>query len=138
MIPLSGRVPGRASEPSRTRVDDGGGYGMFPGKMFGVLGFSRGRHYIGERATSVGARGAHTTWRRGQGGCRATTRCGCLVAPSYSSSVFWILPRKIWTLAFISCNSENISLTTFMKPKTAEKQELALWHLVNRLVPENA
>jgi hypothetical protein len=22
--------------------------------------------------------------------------------------------------------------------KTAEKQELALWHLVNRLVPENA
>jgi hypothetical protein len=24
MIPLSGRVPGRASRPSRTRVDDGG------------------------------------------------------------------------------------------------------------------
>jgi hypothetical protein len=25
MIPLSGRVPGRASGPSRSRVDDGGG-----------------------------------------------------------------------------------------------------------------
>jgi hypothetical protein len=31
MIPLSGRVPGRASEPSWTRVDDGGGYRTFSG-----------------------------------------------------------------------------------------------------------
>jgi hypothetical protein len=29
MIPLSGRVPGRASRPSRTRVDDGGGLQYF-------------------------------------------------------------------------------------------------------------
>jgi hypothetical protein len=29
MIPLSGRVPGRAPEPSRTRVNDGGGYRTF-------------------------------------------------------------------------------------------------------------
>ena len=34
-------------------------------------------------------------------------------------------------------NSENISRTTFLKPKTAENRELALGHLVNRLVPEN-
>ena len=26
----------------------------------------------------------------------------------------------------------------FLKPKTAGNTELALWHLVNRLVPENA
>jgi hypothetical protein len=29
MIPLSGRVPGRASGPSRTRLDDGGGLQYF-------------------------------------------------------------------------------------------------------------
>jgi hypothetical protein len=31
MIPLSGRVPGRASKPSQTRVDNGGGYETFHG-----------------------------------------------------------------------------------------------------------
>jgi hypothetical protein len=45
---------------------------------------------------------------------------------------------KIGTLPFVSSNSENISRSTFLKPKTAENRELALWHLVNRLVPENA
>jgi hypothetical protein len=29
MIPLSDRVPGRASDPSQTRVDDGGGLQYF-------------------------------------------------------------------------------------------------------------
>ena len=42
------------------------------------------------------------------------------------------------TMSFVSSNSENISLIDFLKPKTAENRELALWHLVNRLVPENA
>ena len=37
-----GRVPGSASEPSRTRVDDGGGVGEFFGIVLGYLGFSRG------------------------------------------------------------------------------------------------
>ena len=55
MIPLSGMVPGRASEPSRTRVDDGGGYGTFRGCRLGYLGFSQGNQYIGGRAMSVGA-----------------------------------------------------------------------------------
>ena len=64
MIPLSGR----ASEPSRTRVDDGGGYGTFHGWRLGYLGFSRGKQYIGERAMSVGDQGTYTTWLRGQGG----------------------------------------------------------------------
>jgi hypothetical protein len=42
MIPLSDRVPGRASEPSQTRVDDGGSYRTFHGWRLGCLGFSRG------------------------------------------------------------------------------------------------
>ena len=43
VISLSGRVPGRASEPSGTRVDDDGGVGTFCGILLGYLGFSRGR-----------------------------------------------------------------------------------------------
>ena len=41
---------------------------------------------------------------------------------------------KIGTLAFVLSNSENISCVTFLKHKNSRKQELALWHLVNRLV----
>jgi hypothetical protein len=45
---------------------------------------------------------------------------------------------KIGGLAFVLSNSENISCVTFLKQKTAENRELALWHIVNRLVLENA
>jgi hypothetical protein len=51
------------------------------------------------------------------------------------NSVF--MAGKIGGLAFVLSNSENISCTTFQKYKNSRKQELALWHLVNRLVPEN-
>ena len=44
---------------------------------------------------------------------------------------------KIGTSVFVASNSENISRTTFLKPKIAENRELVLWHLVNRLVAEN-
>jgi hypothetical protein len=57
---------------------------------------------------------------------------------SVSSSVFWKLCEISGRLAFVSSNSENISCVTFLKHKNSRKQELALWHLVNRLVPENA
>jgi hypothetical protein len=55
MIPLSGRLSGRASEPSRIRVDGDGGYGTFRGWMLRPLGFSRRCEFIGGRARSVGA-----------------------------------------------------------------------------------
>jgi hypothetical protein len=45
---------------------------------------------------------------------------------------------KIGGSAFVLSNSENISCVTVLKHKKAENRELALWHLVNRLVPENA
>jgi hypothetical protein len=49
-----------------------------------------------------------------------------------------MVPGKIRLLAFVSSNSENISCVSLLKPKTAGNRELALWHFVNRLVPENA
>ena len=61
MIPLSGRMPGRAPEPSRTRVDDDGSCGMFRGILLGSLGFSQECEYIGEGAMLVEPRGPHTT-----------------------------------------------------------------------------
>ena len=42
VISLSGRVPGRASESSRTRFDDDGSVGAFRGIVLGYLGFSCG------------------------------------------------------------------------------------------------
>jgi hypothetical protein len=45
---------------------------------------------------------------------------------------------KIECLAFVSSNSKNISCVAFLKHKNSKNRELAMWHLVNRLVPENA
>ena len=71
VISLSGRVPGRASEPSQTRVDDDGGIGTFRGIVLGSLGFSRDGELIGGEARSVAAQGPHTMPRRGPGLGRA-------------------------------------------------------------------
>jgi hypothetical protein len=53
----------------------------------------------------------------------------------------WAAPglplSQLWNFGFISSNSENISCVAFLKHKIAENRELALWHLVNRLVPKN-
>jgi hypothetical protein len=49
-----------------------------------------------------------------------------------------MLPGKIRLLVLVSSNSENISCVSLLKHKIAKNRELALWHLVNRLVPEIA
>jgi hypothetical protein len=57
------------------------------------------------------------------------------------SSSRWVLvlrPGKIGVSELVSSNSENISCVAFLKHKTVENRELALWHLINRLVPEIA
>ena len=63
--------------------------------------------------------------------------CGGPLAPI--RLVFWLrVPLgEILTLTFVPSNSENIHFLTFLEPKTAENRQLALWHLVNRLVQEN-
>jgi hypothetical protein len=45
---------------------------------------------------------------------------------------------KIGILAFVSSNSENISYVAFLKHKNSRNMELTLWHLISRLVLENA
>jgi hypothetical protein len=57
---------------------------------------------------------------------------------SFLPSDVWMLPGKIRLLAFVSSDSENISCVSLLKNKNSRKQELALWHLVNTLVPEIA
>jgi hypothetical protein len=42
-------VPGRASGPSRSCIDDGGGLQYFFGKLIMCLGFYRRGEYIGGR-----------------------------------------------------------------------------------------
>jgi hypothetical protein len=109
----------------------------FFGKTSIDLGFSSWREYIGGRAMLEGGPGAHTTWWHGQGVARATTWCGCLLAPLRLCFGLCLVSGKIGTSGFVSSNSENISCVTFLKHKNSRKQELTLWHLVNRLVPEN-
>ena len=63
----SGRVPGRASDPSRSRDGDDGGYRLFRGFLIGYLGFWYRRQYIGGRRGRGGAGSGHTTPWRGPG-----------------------------------------------------------------------
>jgi hypothetical protein len=86
---------------------------------------------------SGGGPRAHTTWWRGQRG-GATLRCACLLALLHLPFGLHVALGKIGTSGFVLSNSENISCVTFLKHKNSRKQKLALWHLVNRLVPENA
>ena len=82
-------------------------------------------------------RGPHTTPRRGRGP-RAAPWCGCHVTLLRLSSGLRLHVGKIGGSVQVSSNSENISRLAFLEYKNSKKQELALWHLVNRLVPENA
>jgi hypothetical protein len=84
-----------------------------------------------------GGPGAHTTPWHGQRGARHQV---VWLPPGPPLSVLWTPSRvgKIGTSGFVSSNSENISCITFLKHKNSRKHELALWHLVNRLVLENA
>jgi hypothetical protein len=61
VIPLSGRVSGRASRPSQSRIDDGGGLQYVSWKIDRALGFSHRGEYIGGRAVSGGGPGGLTT-----------------------------------------------------------------------------
>jgi hypothetical protein len=81
VIPLSGRVPGRASGPSRSLGQRRRRIAMCSGKVIGYLGFFRWGVFIGEGAMSEVEPGGLTPWWREPGAGRATPMCGPLVAP---------------------------------------------------------
>jgi hypothetical protein len=87
-IPLSGRVPGRASGPSQSWVNDGGGSQCVSGKLIGSLGFSRRGVFIGEGAASGVDQGGLTTRGRGPGLAAPPYGVAGPWPPSVSSSVF--------------------------------------------------
>jgi hypothetical protein len=68
---LFGRVLGRASGPSQSRVDDGSESRYVFGKVIWYLGFSRRGVFIGEGAAPEVNQGALTIGRRGPGAGRA-------------------------------------------------------------------
>jgi hypothetical protein len=74
---------------------------------------------------------------RGQGVC-AMGWCGRPLVPLRLCFGLRDALGKIGILAFVSSNSENIFSVAFLKHKNSRNRELALWHLVNRLVLENA
>jgi hypothetical protein len=111
---------------------------MFLGKAIRPLGFSHRGVFIGEGASSGLGPGGLTMGGRGQGLGRAPLWCGQPLGPLHLIFSLHEASVKILGSAFVSSNSENISCVTFLKHKTTENRELALWHLVNRLVPENA
>jgi hypothetical protein len=136
-IPRPGRVPEQRLLSSKIGLRWWQHCGTFHGRRLIDLWFSPRREYIGRRAMSEGGPGAHTTPWHGQRGARHQVvwppRCpppSLLWTPSHV--------EKIGTSGFILSNSENIFYVTFMKHKNSRKHELSLWHLVNRLVPENA
>jgi hypothetical protein len=121
VIPLSDRVPIRASGPTRSRVDDGSGLQYVLWKLIGAFRFSHRGEYIGGRATSRGGPGAHTMPWCGLGVARAMGWCGRLLAPLRLSFGLHHASGKIGTLAFVSSNSENISYVPFLKHKNSRK-----------------
>jgi hypothetical protein len=122
VIPLSVRVPGRASGPSRSRVDDGGGLQYVFWKIDRVLRvFSSRRIYRQKGDVRRWTRDPHyaSTW---PGGGPRHGGCGRPLAPLRLFFGLCLMSEKIGTSAFISSNSENISCVTFLKHKNNRKQ----------------
>jgi hypothetical protein len=114
VIPLSGRVPGRASGPSRSRVDDDSGLQYVLWKIDRVLRVFPSRGIYRWKGG--------ITWWRGQGLACTTPWCGRPIVPLRLSIGLHLILGKIGTLAFVLSNSENISCVTFLKQKNSRKQ----------------
>jgi hypothetical protein len=121
-IPLSGRVSRRASRPSRSRVDDGGGSRCVSRKLIGSLGFSRRGEYIGRREASEGGPPGLTPWVAWARGRPRRPRVNLASGPLRLIFGLHEASGKIGGLAFVSSNSENISCVAFLKHKNSRKQ----------------
>ena len=112
--------------------------GTFRGIFFFVLGFSR-------RGVLIGEGWAPGAWWgplaiAGRGPTLGCAPMGCGPLGPRPQVVFGLrkLPDLLFTEEKISPDFDDIFRVGFLKPKTAGNTELAIWHLVNRLVLENA
>jgi hypothetical protein len=113
VIPLSGRVPGWASGPSRSSGQRRRWIAMCSGKVIGSLCFSRRGVFIGEGATLGVGRGALTHRGRGQGPGRAALLCVALMAPL--RFLFGSLEASVnfWTFGFCFVQFREYFLCNF-------------------------
>jgi hypothetical protein len=110
---------------------------MFHGKLIGSLGFSRRGEYIGRRARQEVGQVAPPPG----GAARAGPYHPMVwLAPGSPPSLLWTLSRvgKNRNFGFCFVQFQEYFLCSFSETQKNENRELALWHLVNRLVPENA
>ena len=96
--------------------------GTFRGRRLDDLGYSRYGEYMGERAMSVGARGPHTTPRRGPGWARAWARCGCLGACLRLSLGLLLLHGKNRNFGFCPVQFREYFLCRISETKNSRKQ----------------
>jgi hypothetical protein len=125
-LPISGRVPGRASGPSRSRVDDGGGLRYVSRKVIRSLGFPCRGVFIGEGEASEVDQGAHTTGRRGPGAVRTPWWCGRPVAPFHLLFGSLEASVNIWTSGFCFVQFREYFLCNFFE--TQKQQKIENWH----------
>jgi hypothetical protein len=107
-------------------------------KIDRVFRFSRRGVFIGEGATSEVDHGGLTHRGRRPGVGRAALWCGQPVAPL--RLLFGLLEALVNIRRFGFCfvQFREYFLCNFSKTQKQQKnRELTLWHLVNRLVPEN-
>ena len=111
---------------------------MYSGKVIEYLGFSRRGVFIGEGASLEVAMVGLTIGGRGPAQAAPPGGVAHQWLLSVSPSDLWKLSGKIW-LQDLFCPIPRIfPVYHFWNTKTAENRKLALWQLVNRLVPENA
>jgi hypothetical protein len=104
-----------------------------------ILGFSVGRLLIGEEALSKVDQGGLTMGGRGQGLGRAPLWCGQPLAPLRLSFGPRLPSEKNRSFQTCFVQFREYFLCSFSEIQKQQKnRELALWHPVNRLVPEIA
>jgi hypothetical protein len=134
MIPLSGRVPGRAYGPSRSRVDDGGDLQFVLWKLIGLFRFSVLRRiYRKKGGVRRWARRPHHLLAQARGRPRHPM---VRLAPGPPPSLLWTPSRvrKNRNFGFCFVQFREYFLCSFSETQKHQNRELALWHLVNRLV----
>jgi hypothetical protein len=131
-IPLSGRVPGRASGPSRSSGRWRRRIAMCSGKLIGHLGFSRRGVFIGEGASSEVDRGGLIHRGRGLPLGHAALVCGPLVAPL--RLLFGSLEAlvKFWATGFGFVQFREYFLCCFSE--TQKQQKIGNWHYADLLI----